>query len=487
MVTRARSLCLAALLSIATAVLPLPSRSFGHAAPHVAASSSVSFDTTISGITSDKHHVVSVEVQRNDANHTVVLTITVHGSKTQKGASSSYQFSLPAGDLTVTRNLHPRTAHLDTHQHLGQYGHITASWTYGTKGATLQTFNASGCTAIGAASTTTITRFIASGSAMLDLTFPCEGAIRAQLKGTNLNIDSGQALALALNGDGIQGLGANLYFTTTAALRRTGTKQIVVGGFKISNGPASIFVSTSTDTHAATGLVNTTHIASDAMPAGGLSNPTSSSAKLVYNGVLGSANLTFSRAGQSVSVNRAAGCVNPQASDKATLVSVQTAGGDVAGSASLAACGTVAVTFHAGDVGIVAVTGAPSASTSVTPVVTAPTPVPGNGGAIVSIGGLGITSISPTNGATGVSTSPIIHAIFTGTLEPNKITVLLIEAGNPAGIVMLPPPTLDAASNSISTTPAIALKPNTSYKLLVSALNSSGGMTSSNSTFTTGS
>jgi hypothetical protein len=487
MVTRARSLCLAALLSIATAVLPLPSRSLGHAAPHVAASSTVSFDTTISGITSDKHHVVSVEVQRYDANHTVILTITIHGSKSLKGTSSIYQFSLPAGDLTVTRNLHPRMAHLDTHQHLGQYGHITASWTYGTKGATLQTFNASGCAAIGAAPTTTVTRFIASGSATLDLTFPCEGAIRAQLKGANLNIDSGQALALALSGGSIPGLGSNLYFTTTAALRRTGTKQIVVGGFKIGNGPASIFVSSSTDTHAATGLVSTTHIASDTMPASSLSNPTATSAKLVYNGVLGTANLTFARAGQSVNVNRAAGCVNPQASDKATLVSVQTTAGGVAGSASLAACGTVAVTFHTGDMGIVAVVGAPSASTSVTPVVTAPTPASGNGGAIVSIGGLGITSISPANGTTGVSTSPVIRAIFTGTLELDKVTVLLIEAGNPAGIVMLPPPTLDAASNSISTTAAIALKPNTMYKLLVSALNNTGGMTSSNSTFTTGS
>jgi hypothetical protein len=62
-----------------------------------------------------------------------------------------------------------------------------------------------------------------------------------------------------------------------------------------------------------------------------------------------------------------------------------------------------------------------------------------------------------------------------------------MESVNPSAMVMLPAPTFNAASDSSATIPAVALKPNTAYRLVISATNSSGGVAGSISTFTTGS
>jgi hypothetical protein len=479
----------------------LPTNSFAHAAHQLAAAgTTTSFDTTIAGLTTDKHHKVAVEVQRNDTTHTVLLTITVQSVKGAGPTSSVYQFNMPAADLTVTANVRSHimlTAVLDTHQDLGQYGHITATWTYGVKGTTLQVFDSANCLQWNVAPPTPITRSGASGSATLDLTFPCEGAIRAQLQGANLNIDRGRAPTIDPSQGGFHGLGANPYFTLALAGYRAGG----VAAVRITNGPTLLFVSTSSPigqgagSTGRMGLVAYSHSAIDTMPADGLTNPTAHTTDIVYSGVLGSASLHLARSGLVSHTRQTAGCLNPEVSEteQSTPIAQQETLGTVTGTISLAVCGTLAHTFHSNnhdDFGGVVITSDPNLAPSVTAVLPAATPVPGIGSgtsANVSSGGLAIISLSPADGATGVSPSPVIRATFSGTPDPSQVTFLLMESVNPTAMVMLPAPTFNAASNSDVTAPAGALKPHTAYRLVISATNSSGGVAGSISTFTTGS
>jgi hypothetical protein len=503
----ARPLCLISLLTLAAAVLPLPVRSLAHSANHLAAAgTTTSFDTTIAGLTTDKHHRVAVEVQRGDTTQIVLLTITVQSVKAASAGRGIYQFSVPAADLTVTTNARSPsklTAVLDTHQDLGQYGHISATWTYGVKGTPLQIFDPANCLLGNIALAATITRTDASGSATLNLTFPCEGAIQAQLQGANLAIDRGRALAIASSLDGIPGLGATLSFTLALADYQTSTNQVGVAGVRIKNGPTLLVVLTSspptqpgqsTRVPAGIGLVGTIHSAVVTMPADALTNPTAHSTDIVYSGVLGSANLHLAQSGTVFHYRQTVGCLNPEVSetDKGRSVAEQGNSAAVTGSISLAACGTITHTFPSNGspyAGGVVTTSGPNRAPAVTAVLPASTPVPGIGSgasANVGTGGLAIIGVSPADGATGVSTSPIIRAIFSGTPDPSQVTFLLMESVSPTAMVMLPAPTFNAGSDSSATTPAVALKPNTAYRLVISATNSSGGVAGSISTFTTG-
>jgi Bacterial Ig-like domain len=443
------------------------------AAIHAGANGVLDFDTTLTGLTSDKKDNVSVEVARNPGTKTVEVTISVNGSQTQ---GSTYKFDLPSSDLVVNG----KGAKLDTHKHLGAYGHITAQWIYTSKSKTIEGSNS--CTP---GISSTVTRILATGSAQLSLSFPCDGNISAQLHGKNLDIDNGNAPGANSRATTNRGL-TSIYFTGAFATRNTKTGRIGVGAYQMTGGPSLFFVSIGTSSTATTGLVSSTHFASDTLPANGLTTGTNPAATLQYSGALGSATLQFTGKGQSFSFTESGACVDPSAStaDQAKSVSLSTSQTAVSGPVNLVACTTAKTTFGAGDSGVLI-----STSPATT---TAPTAVPGTTPIVVPTiptrsGTMSVVKLTPADGATGVSTSTPISVTLSATPKNGQVTMILMEADNPAGVVVLPPATYDPGTMTATTTPATPLTANTKYKLTLVAVGASGGFVSSSTTFTTGS
>jgi hypothetical protein len=472
-----RSLYLGGLALMIAGSLAIPARITALAATHSSANV-LNFDTTLSGLTADKKNNVSVEVANNPGTSKVSVTISVNGSQTQGLAGSTYQFDLPASDLVITAT----GAKLDTHKDLGKYGRITAQWTYTSRAKTIQ--GANNCSP---GVSTTVTRTLATASAKLSLTFPCDGAVNAQLHAKNVDIDSGAAPATSSN-TGSRAL-SSIYFTGAFATRNTKAGQLGVGAYKMTNGPSLFFVSIGTSSTAAVGLVNSTHFASDKLPSNGLTTGANPAATLQYRGTLGSAKLQFARSGQSFSFTSSGACVYPGASaaDQAKSVTLSTLQASVSGPVNLVACTTAKTTFGSGDTGVLISTSAAAAN--------APTPTPLPGGVatpitvptIPSTGGMTVVKLTPADGATGVSTTAPISVTLSAAPKNNQVTMILTEVNNPAGVVVLPPPTYDPATMTATTTPLAPLTPNTQYKLTLVAVGAAGGFVSSSTTFTTGS
>jgi hypothetical protein len=408
----------------------------------------------------------------------VQLTIDVTNGSRITG--SSYTFGVPAGDLVVGRS----SASLDTRHDLGKYGHISVKWTY-TAPATTVTNAGNLCFG---GSTTSITRVVASASAQLALTFPCEGVVDVALSGTNLDLDSGQGLYASTSS---QAPNPNIYYTLVSGSQTSSTGQLSVSGMKTTT-TSLLFVDISTTSTASTGLLRSSHFASASLPASGLSTTNAAgkvSGTLTYSGSLGSTHLVVTGGDRNVSMTQSVRCLNPGA-DKADLnkaVSVQLAQGTVSGSANLRVCSAIKTTFGNGDTGTVMVIG-PASSTTPAAGATPPAGVtpPTTGGSLpgaINVGNFpAITAISPAPG-TPMSATPTITVTFAAALPAGaQLHIILLPSGGSAGMpAQLPNPVV--SGNTATVTVTTALQAGT-YKLLVSATDGSGGSSIYQGTYT---
>jgi Bacterial Ig-like domain len=470
------------------AVLAVPARGTAWAAsrsgsPAVALNTR-DFDTTLLGTTKDRKHKIQLEVAREPGDKLVEVTISVLSSGNSSATGSSYAFTIPASDLTVTS----RGAKLDTHSHLGAYGHITAQWKYISSPSIIRTD--SSCNPAPSAS---YTQVMAVASATLDLTFPCDGVVKTTLHAESVAVNTGSVpLATNTMPGSTQSFYQSLYFSGNLALKSAGNKQLVVGSYTFDTGTSVLVVGVDSPGSGTIGLTRADHFATDSLAPSALTTHGGSSS-LQYSGALGTANLTFTRKGQQFSLERPAKCVDPNAStqDQAKLLTISTAQASVAGKANVTACVTVKATFGASDMGTDLATSAGTAGgtggglTLPTPpaIVGIGTPLP----TPPTIGGaMHITNVIPADGSTGVSTTPQISATLSAAPSPGQVNFLVTGADNPTLIGVVPPPTYDAASKTETSTPITALQPNTRYRLMVVA-GSSTGVATSITTFTTGS
>jgi hypothetical protein len=294
-------------------------------------------------------------------------------------------------------------------------------------------------------------------------------------------------------------------FTAVTAQHTGKGIDLVIGAYQFGSLGNIVYVSigagnggndatSSTSTNAATGLTATefgltqySHFASDKLNPGSLTTGQNPAASLRYKGALGTANVVWhSKAGGNFSITMQGNCFDKALTGDAAKASIvfSTQQATLSGSANVKTCAADSATFGSTDTGGVISTHKGTAPAGGTTIPGVPTPTPGTGGTSVGTGNFALNSITPANGATGVSTSPTISVTFSG--APGKtVEVILIQADNPAGVVMLPPPTV--SGNTITTTPATPLTANTGYKLTVVAQGAAGGFVTSNTTFTTGS
>jgi methionine-rich copper-binding protein CopC len=434
------------------------------------------FDTRLTGFTTDKKHMVTLEVSRSAGGGSVQITVAVDSGQVQRATGSNYQFSVPGSDLVIDAK-HGK-ASLDTHKHLGKYGHITVQWTYTSRATTVQ-IPADPCLGL-AASATTITRVLATGDAQLALTFPCEGVVSAQLHGTNVDIDNGAAPVSPSSSS----YPASVLFTDVVATRSSHTGSISVIAYKTKRGPSSLILSISNTLNATVGLLGTSHYATDTLAGSALTIDTRPLASLSYRGALGTANLVFSGKGQSINATRPVRCINPNASkaDLAKNLSVQMAQATVSGPVNLTACNAVKTTFGKGDTGIVMTT-----SLSTAPVATPPagaSPVPGV--TPPSTGSMSIVKTDPADGVTGVPTNVTFNITLSAAPAADaKVLMVLTAPSDPTATQMLQP---TVSGTTVTATPAQSLKANTQYKLQVVIMGAAGSMpVTASITFTTGS
>jgi hypothetical protein len=459
------------LLALTAAALPTRATSPAFAgALHQAsaAATAFNFNAALTGMTSNKRYTINLEVSRDAVDGSVQLTVLAFSAATQHPSGSTYTFTLPASDLSVTT----KGATLDTHTDLGSYGHVSASWSYTSHSTTVQ--NASACTG---GLTTTVQHTLATASAILTLTFPCEGKLSAYLSGTNLDVTQG-ALPPAAAGSSTTSLVHSLYFTAAIATKSTKTGTISVGGYT-AGGRSLLLVSQTIKGSTGKGLTSSTHFSSDTLQARALTTGVNPAAVLHYQGALGTANLTFTGKSQAFSITMPAICINPTAkgATRNTSLSVKTAQAAVSGTVSLSACGAVKATFGAGDIGSIMTTSPVSGGSGAGPT---------SGGPGTSFGSeISVTKVSPPDGATNVPTTTSFSVVLSAAPKNSHVMMIVTEANNPRGIVMLPPPTFDAATKTATTTPATPLKPNTRYKLQV-IVTGTGAFAQSTSYFTTG-
>jgi hypothetical protein len=450
------------------------------------------FNTTLTGTTADGKHTVAINVNWDSLIKTHVnLVVSVDKGTGSLSAlnGSSYTFTLPIKDFTLTAN----SAILDTHTDLGKFGHITAHWTYVTKSETTTCFSVS-----------TTQHVIAAGSATFNLSFPCDGAIAGKISGSNVDSDNATQSSEGSRSSAYNGL-PSLLFTAATAQHTSKGIDLEIGAYQFGSQGNIVYVSigagnggndatSSTSTNAATGLTSTefgltqySHFASDTLTRGSLTTGQNPAASLHYKGILGTANLVWhDKSGGNFSITMQGNCLNKALTGDAAKASIvfSTQQATLSGSANVKTCVADTATFASTDSGGVISTHKGTAPAGGTTIPGAPTPTPGTGGGTsVGTGNFAVSNITPANGATGVSTSPTISVTFSG--APGKtVEVILIQANNPAGVVMLPPPSV--SGNTITTTPATPLTANTEYKLTVVAQGAAGGFVTSNTTFTTG-
>ena len=455
------------------------------------ASSLTDFNTTLTGSASDHTHTVAINVSWDSMIKTHVnVEISVYrgvGSLSHLNGSS-YTFTLPVRDFTLTGN----SASLDTHGDLGHVGHVSAHWTYTTKPNTSNCFGLSGGQHV-----------IATGSATFNLSFPCDGSFSGQISGNNVDSDSATSSSAGKSNSAYSGL-PSLFFTAVTAQHSSKGIDLEVLAYQFSGLGNFVFVSlgagtsgniSSTANSAAAGLTQAefgltqySHFATDTLKPGALTTGTNPVASLNYSGSLGAANIVWhakSGGNSAFTMTMQGSCLNKALTGAQANTSVvfSTQEVSLSGSASVKTCMADKATFGSGD----------SGGMIHTHKGTAPAPGAGAGsgtgsgpgsGTSISSGSFAVSSASPADGATGVSLSAAISVTFNA--PPGKVAqIILAEANNPAGVVMLPPPTI--SGNTITSAPPTPLKPNTQYKETVVAQGAAGGFVSYTTTFTTGS
>ncbi len=447
------------------------------------ASALTDFNTTLFGPASDGKHTVSINVDWSTVLASQVdVRITIgKGTSLQSGVSgSTYTFTLPASDF----HLGAGTASLDTQKDLGAFGHITAQWTFVTKNES----NAVNCFG-----TSSSQHLIASGSADFKLSFPCAGSLSGKIAGTN--IDSAAVTPTGsgnVNRSSFNGL-SSIYFSGASASQSSKGLDLSVGAFSFGGQSNFLYVTVGAGNSANAnqvagnglttskfGLTNYSHFASDKLASGAFTS-TPGSASLNYRGALGTAQITWKGKGSPFSLTMQGQCLSSSltGAQATTTVVLASQEASLSGSAKVTACLSDKAGFRSTDTGTLINT-----HKGTTPAAGAGSGPGAGAGPSISSGSFAVSSATPTDGATGVSTSAAISVTFNA--APGKVAqIILTEANNPTGIVMLPPPTV--SGNTITSTPPTPLKPNTQYKETVVAQGAAGGFVSYTATFTTGS
>jgi len=450
------------------------------------ASSLTDFTTTLTGPTADHKHTVGINVGWDTLTntHVNVEVFVYRGIGTLSALNgSSYTFTLPARDFTLSNN----SASLDTHADLGHYGHISAHWTYTTKPNTSNCFGVSGGQ-----------RVIATGSATFNLSFPCDGSYSGQISGNSIDSDSAGSSSAGKSNSAYSGL-PSLFFTADLAHQHSSKGiDLEVIAYQLGSLGNFVFVSvgggnggtpSSPTGSVATGLTQYAHFASDTLKPGAFSTGTTPVASLNYSGSLGTANIVWHAKGgnnSAFSMTMQGSCLNTALTGAQANTSVvfSTQETSLSGSANLKTCVADKATFGSGDSGVVIQTHKGTAPGSGGSGTGSGSGSSSGSGTSISSGSFAVSSATPANGATGVSLSAAISVTFNA--PPGKVAqIILTEANNPAGVVMLPPPTV--SGNTITSTPPAPLKPNTQYKETVIAQGAAGGFVSYIATFTTGS
>jgi len=468
-----------ALITVASLVLPAhtPTHAAGSAAPAAATATPGSYDftTTLSGQITDKNHnvihTVTLNVDRAAGDKTVQLAFNITNGSGRIG--STYTFAVPASDLVIGKS----SASLDTQGHLGKYGHVKVQWTY-TATATTVTNPPNSCTGMGGTSTK-ITRLVARATAQLNLTFPCEGIISVTLSGSNLDLDSGQVQAPSTG----QSMTQSINYTMVSGMQSKSTSHLVVTGMKVG-GLSMLFVSVSGTSTATTGLISTSHFATDDLLPAGLTTSTNAAGKVVgnvqYRGVLGSASFAVTGTGQTMNLSEPARCINPNANkaDLSKTVNMSMTQASVTGSVNLMVCSAVKTTFGSSDTGTIMVisTASSSASTPVPgatapPGTTPPSTSGGLSGAMSLKGFPAITQISPAPGST-ISSTPTIVVTFASALPSDAQVAIMLtgDSGTPTvGQAVV------SGSTATYTVDSSAPLASGTYKLMVTATSPSAG------------
>ncbi len=450
---------------IAVACLLLPVNAFAYRAAslsHAAGPAlfrsdfATALTTTVTAANSGAARTVTLEVRRGSDDQIVEITIEIADRSGATG--SDYTFSVPASDLAVAAN----TASLDTHDHLGRYGHIGAQWTYAAHLAPFLV-PADPCAGTPAQAAT---RAVASAKAELDLTLPCEGALRASIGGAKLDLYSGQDVHLP---EESVSMGRTIYSTTVSAAKALGHSSGLLVSATTSGGESRITMSVDSSDGAASGLIASSHFVTDELSASGLSTGTSGQITLAYAGTLGRAHIVFTAKGGLQTATDTGRCINPNAA-KAELdrtVEEQFSDAAVAGPVGLSVCGARQVMFGSGDMGTTVVYAAAGADTSDS------LPALGRGN-IPSI-----MQVAPAPG-TVLSPSPTVAVTFAGPLPAHAHVVILLEG--PAGEAAISDPVVHGSTATVALGPGQTLQPG-NYTLNIGATSSSGGEVSYTATY----
>ena len=471
---------LAALVLLAVAGPVVPARAAPQvtgAAAHSGAAPTLGSDfaTSLTGTISGQGHAgartVRLDVRRSSDDTTVRLTIDIASSGGTAG--SEYTFTVPASDLQIANT----SISLDTHQHLGAYGHMSVQWTASRQAEQVQ-IPGNPCYGRPAVP---VTRVVASATAQLDLTLPCEGTVRGVLGGTNLDLDSGQDVSLQ---HGSPSPDRSIYYTSVSATKSLGAgKGLLLSATKTSTA-ARITVSAGASSAAGMGLTGSSHFATDVLPLAGLAAGTNHAGQaatvLTYHGALGSAGLAFTGTGETMATSDQGRCVNPSAatSDLGKTVGEQMTRASVEGSVSLTAaavCSALQATFGSGDEGMVAVFGPAFLAAGAAPSAMSNTlPAPGRG----DIPGIQQIALAPGGALGGART---ITVTFAHALPAHAYLVIMLKG--PGGAVLLSDPVLHGGAATVSLGASSALQPGT-YTLDVSATSSTGGQVFYEGSFT---
>jgi len=465
-------------LTVVSSALPL------HAASHVAGAMAPAVTTTligsdfatslsgtIPGRNQGASRTVQLEVRRSSDDKVVQLAIEVSNSAGTAG--STYTFSVPATDLVVGSS----SASLDTHQDLGTYGHISVQWTMPHQADQIEI---PGNPCYGTAATTA-THLVASATARLDLSLPCEGVVNATLSDADLDLYSGQDVDLPQSNPSAD---QSIYYTSVTATKSLAAgKGLVVNATKSSKA-ARITLSVNSSSTAEMGLTGSSEFAGDTLPLAGLSTGTNHAGQpattLTYHGTLGSVSLDFTGAGEAITASDPGRCVNPNAAkaDLSKMVGEQQTRAAVEGSVNLTAaatCSALQTTFGAGDRGMVFVFGPPSLSSSAAPPGTSDV-LPAQGKGDVP----DIEAISPAPGSS-LAAARSITVTFARPLPAQAYLVIMLKG--PSGAVALSEPVVSASSATVTIGSSAALQPGT-YTLDVSATSGSGGQVFYEGTYT---
>lgn len=422
-----------------------------------AAGGTLGFDTYLSGQTVDQKYSVQIEVSKLSDTSPVSLTINLTSNGgAQNEAGSTYVFAVPSADMVGSAN----TYTLDTHKDLGKYGSVSATWTVSTDNQKTQ--KSDPCN-----TGSTVTYTVVTGSATVNLKFPCEGTITANLPTQSSEIDSG---GYAGENTSTPSPFSSLNVSMAMAVKQKKSARVTIEGIK--SGTMTLISVSSERSDNGTPLADETHFATDSLGAAGLTT-TGNVTKLNYDNSsgLGTAHLTFTGTGQPFSMSIEADCIGGLGgkANKGKHVMMSTTAADVVGSVNMTACISAIATYVKGDTAEM-MSFAPPGSKS-----TSMIKLPNGGGGgnclgMMSKGDVCLASVKPADGASVSAGKPLsVKVTLTKAVTNAELMVTVTPpVGNP-----MPVQFSGKTASYTSSAPLTA----GSYQLTIMVVDQSQGMT----------